>query len=362
MTVLLLSFPISADTGETEVTADRAERYDLIVAQQRGARPATDPPDARGENRITWVGFHPSDDKTTIFIKTAQPSRFDVRHDQDRKKVIIDLPGVRLGHANFGRFLDTSHFRRGIELVEVDPLGQRGVRIRMTLDSWEEPSISDTGEFIFVDLPYSGPTSIADPQRDTREDGDELASLDAQPSTEHETPPPAVDEEEIAPRDETEAEEKEQPRAEAPFDSLEDADDAPDDHAPDKEEALEPEPEMEVAMEVPRQHRWAIPLALGGLMVAGGGFGLHLLAERERDPVTSVPRDEVIPMTQHEAADIERRANRMDTAALGLIIAGGTATAIGLTGWLLSSSDEPTTTATISTGRDHFFLSWTRRY
>ena len=350
-----------AETGGTDVPADRAELYDSIVAEQRGAGLATDSTDGGGDNRINWVGFHPAERMSTVFIKTSRAAGYDVRHEPEQRQVVVDLPAVELGHSNFSRFLDTSHFGRGIDLVEVERTGQRGVRVVMTLESWEKPRITDTKEFIFIDLPFSqSQMHEAGQEVDATEEAQALASHEVETSAEQKTPAPVVDDEEeefVAPDDEME--QKDTARAESPFDSLEGADDGPDADGVDDAEA---DAQMEVSTEVPRQHRWAIPLALGGLIVAGSGVGLHLLAERQREPITSVPHDEVIPMSQREAADIERSANRKDTAALGLFIAGGTATAIGITGWLLSSGDDSTTNTAISGGRGEFFFSWTRRY
>lgn len=328
-----------ADTGDKQ-----GERYGGISPHTPQQDSDGDAVDTSGVNAIEWIGFHPEDERTRIFVQTTRPVRYNVDHDASAQQVVLTIEGAQITRSNFRRFIDARHFERDVERIETRELDGQTIEVTVTLQGDDRPTVTDDGRFLFMDFPYDGDsaTSVEKPQDEEQEFAAASVEQDSEPQETAPAEPPPV----VEPDDDRHEE-----RA---------VEDAPDDED-------EPEPVADITPpetddDTSQRRGWALPLAIGGLALAGGGVGTHLYAESQRETITSVPLDEVVPMTHQEAVDLESRTNTLDTAALGMVIAGGLATAVGVGAWLKPRSNESDSELTVSPTRDRVVVEWTFRY
>ena len=276
-------------------------------------------------NVLTWIGFQADADKTRVFVQTRRPASYEINDAYDEGRIVIAMDDVRITRSNFRRFIDTSQFERNVDLIEVEEPGRNRVEIVLTLSGDERPAISETDGYLFLDFPHDGEART----------------------------PPVADAEDEGPTESADMDSSDESDSFAALEAPSEGDD---------EAATMPGPTEGHDSAAPGRRGWAIPLAVGGLAMMGGGMGLHLNAESRRETVTDVPPGGVVPVGQVEARDIERRANQLDTAALTLVIAGGVATALGVGAWLIRPSDDGSSTVSASPTSDGFAVDFTLHY
>jgi tetratricopeptide (TPR) repeat protein len=109
------------------------------------------------------------------------------------------------------------------------------------------------------------------------------------------------------------------------------------------------------------QDTWGMSLIGAGVVLAGGGAGMHLVARSKRSDITDVPGGETVPVTQREASDIEDSANTFDTIGLSMAITGGVLAATGTYLWL-TAPDETRATVSVGPTGDGWNVSWKLRF
>ena len=334
----------------------RIQLYQGIIPGERDEVAGFFDPDhlAPDDNVVTWVGFDARPDKTRVFVQTVHPVNPRLEAGDEPNTVRIVLPNTGITKSNFERFIDTSYFGRTVERIETTETGAGDVELRLTLVEPMRPALSTDGEYLRIDFDEDDPavayrTPETAPQAGApqatagapqaagvkRSDPDgTMVALDESPQAEeHRHAPPDPVEEPIAER-------PEEPPIEEPEES-----------AVDDPGEVDP-PEIAEEVEPSSQRRWGLATGVSGLLLMGAGGGFGLAARSHRSVVTDVPMDEVVPVTQQRAAEIEQTANRLDTTGLILAIAGGVALAAGTTLWLTAPDNSS------STAEAHF---WTPR-
>ena len=261
---------------------------------------------------------------------------------------MVTIEGVRITRSNFRRFIDAQYFDRAVERIDVKEMGGERIEVTLSLMESVEPVISDDDGVIYLDFPHdsardgAGAARRSETVRDEKRDAQRYASA-----------------EEIERRSEDSLVRSDEGRESLEADREEEHQTALDE---DEEVAQLRTPRSEEPPTLERRS-WALPLALGGLVVMGGGAGVHLMAESRRDVVTSVPMSEVVPITQQEARDIEQQANRMDTVALSMLVVGGVATVVGTGAWFLRPDQQTRgSTVSLSPSKGQWMVDWTIQF
>lgn len=312
------SFSLFVMPGEPQAqqlatsTSSSAERYGGIIPGERD-RLGDEEAAQRGPNRVTWIGFEAKPQSTRVFVQTARPARYQVREELADNRLVISIDGVVIRHTNFRRFIDASHFDRTVTRIESKQVGTDRAEVTLYLREGVSPSVVESAEYIFFEFPHDGPAPVAeeptDEERARGDDQERSAALQAGQEEQRRS-----------------AEETDEPTFEA----------RPLDDEPRQVQRTEDD----LVFEEPGRRTWGLPVALVGLAMVGAGGGLHLHARSQRDEVESVPPGGVVPMTRQDALDVERRANQLDTTALGLAVTGGVLTAVGVGAFLMRPSGD----------------------
>ncbi|MFW5966348.1 MAG: AMIN domain-containing protein [Persicimonas sp.] len=128
--------------------------------------------DDGGPNKLTWLGFRPTDDETRIFFQTAREAQYDLDEDRDEARIELTLDDTQIASRNFQRFIDTSYFERNVERVEAREGNDGEVVITIELDSFEAPQIETEGNYVYLKFPYEGGSN------DGSKDSDQVADQD----------------------------------------------------------------------------------------------------------------------------------------------------------------------------------------
>lgn len=127
------------------IPGTRDEVQHLSKARESGA-------DAARANELTWLGFHPTDDHTRVFLQTARKVQYHVRRKQDPAIIEITLDNTKIPAKNFTRYIDTSYFGRNVKSVEAAKLDASTVRVSIKLDSFEQPTVRESDNYIYFDF------------------------------------------------------------------------------------------------------------------------------------------------------------------------------------------------------------------
>lgn len=119
------------------------------VAHLQSARESESPP-----NKLTWLGFRPTDEETRIFFQTAREAKYELDEDRDEARIELRIEDTQIASRNFQRFIDTSYFERNIDRVEAREGGDGEVIITIELDSFESPQIETDGNYVYLTFPY----------------------------------------------------------------------------------------------------------------------------------------------------------------------------------------------------------------
>lgn len=126
--------------------------------------------------------------------------------------------------------------------------------------------------------------------------------------------------------------------------------------------AAKPPAEADPAMATRDLWGW---VGLGaGLAMAGGGLAFHFAAEAERGKILddSNYTDGInTTVTQREVADVESRANTLDTVAVGMLVAGGLTAGVGAY-LLVTESEESEQQIAVDVLPGGVGMSWTARF
>lgn len=126
----------------------------LARAAKKGAKAGT-------PNRLTWVGFRPADEYTRVFFQTAREPDYTIRRSQDPALIEIKVENTKIAARNFSRFIDTSYFNRNVELIEADQVDRDTVKIVIKLETFEQPTVRNDGQFVYFDFPHDSPAKQA---------------------------------------------------------------------------------------------------------------------------------------------------------------------------------------------------------
>ncbi len=372
--------PTTQPQGSTEEAGDGGEAaahgsYRVRIHQPRGAQPSVDrfldqehtqlyrgiipmerddlphlgvarrSAERRSRNEVTWIGFQAEDERTRVFLQTAQTPRYRTEFGENTVVIVLENTGISI--RNFERFIDTQYFGRNVQRIETERDG-RDVRVTLTLLNAERPSIQASGDYLYMDFPEEGrQAAMARQESDVEQ---QQAGLMASAAEEDDFAP--VPEREPAPLHEDEREE------DPDFAALDPDEDRPPRQLIDEEAERErQERERKAANRVAMGRGFVI----GGLVLAAGGGGLAAYSESQRRQVTSVPEDDVVPMTQQEAAALQDRTNRMDTIALVMVGAGAAAFVTGGVLWMSGARMRDSNVA-VSVAPEGASFVFTRRF
>lgn len=132
----------------------------LSNAQRAGA-------DATHRNELTWVGFHPTDEVTRVFLQTARKAEYDVRRSTDPALIEIVISNTDIAAKNFTRNIDTRFFGRNVKRVETKKINPSTIKVTIDLGTFQQPTIRESGNYIYLDFPYtpSATTTAAAPDQ-----------------------------------------------------------------------------------------------------------------------------------------------------------------------------------------------------
>lgn len=120
-------------------------------------------------NKLTWLGFRPTDDETRIFFQTAGEPEYDVDEDRENGRIELTLSNTRIGSSNFQRFIDTSYFERNVKRVEARETDGGQVVITIELSSFETPRVETDGNYVHLKFPHQSDDDQGD------DDGESVA-------------------------------------------------------------------------------------------------------------------------------------------------------------------------------------------
>ena len=100
---------------------------------------------------LTWVGFQNNFDSSRIFVQ-VQGDACGYVYRPDAKHIVIDLPAVYIGNPNLRRDILTGAFPTPVNLVHVDEIKGRGVRITIALKTRQRYLSAHLGRYVFVDV------------------------------------------------------------------------------------------------------------------------------------------------------------------------------------------------------------------
>jgi len=112
-------------------------------------------------NKITWIGFQPTDDKTRVFVQTAREPDY-TRERSDRRTIEIRLRNTEISTQNFRRHIDTSEFGRVVERIEAVDEEDEAV-VRIDLRSSTAPSFEISKTYLYIDFPHPADEDAEDP-------------------------------------------------------------------------------------------------------------------------------------------------------------------------------------------------------
>ncbi len=113
---------------------------------------------------ITWVGFKPEEDRTRVFFQSPDPVRYEVDDSFDDGKLVVTFEQALIPERNFTRFIDTSHFGRVVERIEVEELDGNDVKVTLELNQELLPDTEVDGEYLYLDFPHDAGDATADAQ------------------------------------------------------------------------------------------------------------------------------------------------------------------------------------------------------
>lgn len=126
----------------------------LTKAQRAGA-------DTTHRNELTWVGFHPTDEVTRVFLQTARKAEYDVRRSTDPALIEIVISNADIAAKNFTRNIDTRFFGRNVKRVETKKINASTIKVTIDLGTFQQPTIRESGNYIYFDFPYTPPAATA---------------------------------------------------------------------------------------------------------------------------------------------------------------------------------------------------------
>ena len=100
---------------------------------------------------LTWVGFQNHETSSRIFIQVGHSACGYVYRPHSRH-IVVDLPAVYIGNANLKREVLTGAFPTPVELIHVDQIEGKGVRITIALKERRRYLSAHLGRYVFVDV------------------------------------------------------------------------------------------------------------------------------------------------------------------------------------------------------------------
>ena len=104
----------------------------------------------RNRNQVTWVGFQANESSTRVFFQTGRESSYDL--GQDGGSITVTFNDTRLAARNFGRFIDTSFFKRNVTRVDVKQVNKTTVVATIQLRQFEQPDVDRNGNYLYLDF------------------------------------------------------------------------------------------------------------------------------------------------------------------------------------------------------------------
>jgi hypothetical protein len=161
-----LSSGVATSSGTARETLDLAidELYRGIIpgmrdqvahlsdAREKGANSAH-------SNELTWIGFRPTDGYTRVFFQTARKANYNIRRKQNPAVIEVIINNTEIPARNFTRFIDTSFFGRNVKRVEANEIDASTVQITIELGTFEQPTVRESGNYIYLDFPYANPAA-----------------------------------------------------------------------------------------------------------------------------------------------------------------------------------------------------------
>ena len=152
-------FPLLGDDKAREIYVDRKgaiykkRRYSGLVpdwssgsARRQRTRRCT-----VQRQPVTWVGFQNHELSSRVFIQVGHHACGYVYRPHD-SHIVVDLPAVYIDNANLKREVLTGAFPTPVELIHVDQIEGKGVRVTIALKKRRRYLSAHLGRYVFVDI------------------------------------------------------------------------------------------------------------------------------------------------------------------------------------------------------------------
>ena len=123
--------------------------YRGIIPGTRDDMPHLQRARKKSGNKVTWIGFQPTEGGARVFIQTSERPEYDVSDNEQIVTVTLSNTGIPL--RNFSRFIDTTFFKTNVLRIESKKVSSDTV-ITITLREGNRPNVDREGNYVYLDF------------------------------------------------------------------------------------------------------------------------------------------------------------------------------------------------------------------